>query len=499
MRIILLGLLTISMASCLQARAQPKAQDDPNHGDVDTYLRSQMQKRRIPGLQIAVVRQGKIVKLSAYGLANIQDSIPTTNQTLFTINSITKAFTGVAIMQLVEAGKLDLAAPISRYLDNLPGAWQAVTIKQLLTNTSGLPNIYDDNDRIVSDGGESAVWAKLQTMPIEFAPGERFKYNATNYVLLGKVIDKLSGQPFIQFITERQLHIAGMPLTMFGDSHDVAPHSARGYTFFRNVDGERRRTDKLGNVFEEFSPFTRTASGMSSTAEEMARWIIALQQGKLLKAKTSLTTLWTPGALNNGSSVGFSNLLNGYALGWLTVTRPEHRAVAAVGGIRSALFIYPGDDLAVVILTNLQGAFPESFIDGVAGYYIPGIGLPPSIKALHIELMKRGFEHASEAVNAARQKDATFQLPEADVNAWGYRLLDQEQTKEAVEIFKLNVSLYPESANTYDSLADGYFAAGDQALAIKNYKRSLELNPKNTHAVERIKELERNGVKSGPN
>src|SRR5215510_3325346 len=125
-----------------------------------------------------------------------------------------------------------------------------------------------------------------------FAPGERFKYNATNYVLLGKVIDKLSGQPFIQFITERQLHIAGMPLTVFGDSHDVAPHSARGYTFFRNVDGERRRTDKLGNVFEEFSPFTRAAAGMSSTAEEMARWIIALQQGQLLKAKTSLTTLW---------------------------------------------------------------------------------------------------------------------------------------------------------------------------------------------------------------
>jgi len=113
--------------------------------------------------------------------------------------------------------------------------------------------------------------------------------------------------------------------------------------------------------------------------------------------------------------------------------------------------------------------------------------------------MKRGFERISEAVKAARQKDATFQLPEADVNAWGYRLLDQEQTKEAIEIFKLNVSLYPESANTYDSLTDGYLAAGDQALAIKNYKRSLELNPKNTHAVERIKELERNGVKSGPN
>src|SRR5215510_3756511 len=167
MRVFLLVLLTLSMASCLQAQAQQKTKDKPYPSNVDTYLRSQMQKRRIPGLQIAVVRHGKIVKLSAYGLANVQDSIPTTNQTLFTINSITKAFTGVAMMQLVEAGKLDLAAPISRYLDNLPAAWQAVTIRQLLTHTSGLPSIYDDNDRIVSDGGEAAVWAKLQTMPIE--------------------------------------------------------------------------------------------------------------------------------------------------------------------------------------------------------------------------------------------------------------------------------------------------------------------------------------------
>src|SRR5215468_5458528 len=140
MRVFLLGLMTLCMASCLQAQAQPKPQGKSYPDNVDTYLRSQMQKRGIPGLQIAVVRHGKIVKLAAYGLANVQDSIPTTNQTLFTINSITKAFTGVAIMQLVEAGKLDLAARVSSYLDNLPAAWQAVTIRQLLTHTSGLPS-----------------------------------------------------------------------------------------------------------------------------------------------------------------------------------------------------------------------------------------------------------------------------------------------------------------------------------------------------------------------
>jgi CubicO group peptidase (beta-lactamase class C family) len=492
MRAFLFSLLALSAICSLQTQAQSKTQNKPEPGNVDAFLRSQMQKRRIPGLQLAVVQKGKIVKLGAYGLANLQDSIPVTNQTRFTINSITKSFTGVAIMQLVEDGKLDLDAPVSRYLDGLPAAWQAVSIRQLLTHTSGLPG--GDNEK----DGYDAFWAKLQTLPIEFSPGQQFRYNSTNYLLLGRIIDKLGGQPFTQFITERQLRVAGMPLTLFGDSHDVVPNSARGYTFSRNVGGAPRSTYKLSNVFEEFPSFMRTSAGMISTAEEMARWIIALQGNRLLKEKTSLATLWTPGKLNDGSSPSWYRLLNGYALGWPMVIRAEHRAAAAVGGVRSALFIYPADDVAVVILTNLQGAFPESFIDEVAGYYIPdmrastGFGLPPSVKALHIELVKRGFEQASEAVNEAKKRDATFRLPEADVNTWGYRLLEREQTTEAIEVFKLNVSLYPESSNTYDSLADGYFAAGDKALAIKNYKRSLELNPQNAHAVELLKQLERN-------
>jgi CubicO group peptidase (beta-lactamase class C family) len=371
MRAFLFGLLTVSAMSNLQTQVQPQTQGELQPDSLEAFLQRQMQERRIPGLQLAVVRNGKIVKLGAYGLANIEHSVPVTNQTVFTINSIAKAFTGVAIMQLVEERKLDIAAPLSHYLDGLPATWQAVTIRQLLTHTSGLPSYRDDIGKMVSNEGDDASRAKVESLPIEFAPGEQFSYNPTNYLLLGRIIDTLSGQSFSQFITERQLQVVNMSLTVFVDSHDVVPHSVRGYTFFRDVGGEPHRTDTLGTVFEEVPPFLRTSSGMSSTAEEMARWIIALQQGQLLKAQTSLATLWTPATLNNGSLGGFSQLLNGYALGWPTATRPEHRAVAAIGGARSALFIYPDDDLAVVILTNLQGAFPEEFIDEVATYYIP--------------------------------------------------------------------------------------------------------------------------------
>ena len=480
------GLLTLLMLSGLQAQAQDKPQPDR----AESYLRSQMQKRGIPGLQFAVVRHGKIVKLGAYGLANIEHSVPVTNSTVFSIASITKAFTGVAIMQLVEDGKLDLAAPVSRYLNGLPAAWQAVSIYQLLMHASGIPDIVDPNaGKLIVDGNPDAAWAKILTLPMEFAPGERFSYNQTNYVLLEQIIDKLSGKPFTQFIAERQFDAIGMQQSSFGDFAAIVPNRAQPYSYLQRSDEKGGRIGKLCNVFYESAPFLLAGNGINTTAKQLASWIIALQKGRLFKAKTSLTTLWTPGILNNGS-------LNRYAVGWRTITRPEHRAVGGTGGNWAAFFVYPDDDLAVVILTNLNGADPESFIDEVAGYYIPemrvsaGFGLPSTVKAFHKELMKRGFDHTLEVVSEAQQKNAAYRLPETDVNTWGYWLMGQAQTREAIEIFKLNVSLYPASANTYDSLAEAYEAIGDRPVAIKNYKRSLELNSQNTHAMEHLKKLE---------
>ena len=478
--------LVLLICTCFQ-RAEARVPAD----SVDLFLSTKMRQLRIPGLQLAVIRHGQVVKLGQYGLANLQDSIPVTRNSRFTINSITKAFVGVAVMQLVEADKLDVSAPVSRYLPGLPAAWQPVTVRQLLTHTSGLPEIMGDDD-MVTDANENAAWAKVQTKPMEFAPGEKFSYNQTNYLLVGKIIDLLSGQPFATFIQERQLNVVGMPRTTSGDSHNVLPNSARGYTYSHVVNGEWQRSREPRNLFEAYAPSIRTASGMSSTAEEMAHWIIALQQGKLLKP-ASLPVLWTPGVLNNGKQQGFNRVQNGYALGWPTVSRPEHRAVAPTGGGRSAFFIYPEDDLAIVVLTNLMGANPDMFIDEIAGYYLPdmrlatGFGLPPTIRALHTELRKRGFTQALALVKQARKKDPAYQLPENEVNAWGYALLKLAQPKNALEIFKLNVSLYPQSANAYDSLGELYAELGNQELARKNYQRSLALNPKNAGAADYLK------------
>lgn len=335
---------------------------------IDRFIRNQMQQRRIPGLQLAIVRHGKIIKTGNYGLANLQDSIPVGDKTVFTINSITKAFSGIAVLQLVEAGKLKLNAPISDYLADLPDTWKPITVQQLLSHISGIPDIVNEEESVLIADDPEEAWDKTLKLPNEFKPGEKFSYNQTNYLLLGRIIGKLSGMSFQEFIVKGQLEKVEMPKTIqsgFGATKAIVPHAACSYQY---------RKGKLSNMFFSFPPFLQTAAGMSSTAKELADWVIALQNLQILKQSSSLKALWTPAVLNNGETGGFSTFLNGYAAGWPVVNRNIHPAVAPVGGNRSAVFVYPNDDLSIIVLTNLSGATPDTFIDELAAVVVPEWG-----------------------------------------------------------------------------------------------------------------------------
>jgi CubicO group peptidase (beta-lactamase class C family) len=481
--------LLAALLLALPAHAQSDADG------VATFLKAKMQQERIPALQVAVVRHGKIVKVAAYGIANVENGVPASTESIFSINSCTKAFVGVAIMQLVEAGKLKVDDPISRYLNDLPPAWRSITIKQVLAHVSGLPNIIDSQENLVGDGSEASAWATVKTLPLEFKAGERFRYNQTGYVILGKIIDKLSGEPFASFIEERQFKPAGMTHTRFGDSSDVIPHSAGGYSYLQNTNGVWKQGDRLSAIHVTFPTYFRAAAGILSTSTDLANWLIALQSGKLLRDKASLQVLWTSAVLNDGATGGMSALLNGSALGWPVTTRAEHPAAGPIGGMRSTFFVYPKDDLSVVILTNLQGANPENFADEVAAYYIPemhesnGFGLSPTLKALRVELLGRGFERAPQILADLRARDPSFQPKEEELNLWGYKLLEQKHPDQALAILKLNTLLFPDSWNVYDSLAEVLEGTGDRPGAIKNYGRSLQLNPQNGNAADHLRKL----------
>ncbi|KIO78676.1 beta-lactamase [Pedobacter lusitanus] len=454
---------------------------------IQTIISREMQERRIPGLQLAVVQHGKIVFSKSYGIANIQDSIPVTGKTVFAINSCTKVFTSVAIMQLAEAGKLNLSAPVSAYIDSLPATWKAVTIKQLLTHTSGFPDLLKVLDPDVGSVGtlkrEQVIWEKLKTIPMEFKPGERFSYNQTNAYLLGKIIDKLYGQPFARIFAENQFQPVGMQSTVFGDSRDIIPHFAPTYSYKQYIDGQKLNKEVLTNNYYEFPYFHRTASGLNSTAEDMAKWIIALQSGVFLKSKSTLDTMWSPATFNNGTPTP-------WALGWgLTKFRQHHRAIGMSGGGRSAFLIYPDDDLAIIVLTNLAGGSPEDFLEELAGCYNPEIPNADPVTYLRITLRKTGFEQAIEITDREKKQNPLFNPNEFELNEWAYRMMSKNQLKEATEIFKLNVHLYPQSWNTYDSYGEALLKGGFRAEAISMYKKSVALNPDNGHGKKVLEQL----------
>jgi CubicO group peptidase (beta-lactamase class C family) len=329
----------------------------------DIAIKNLMQKHKIVGLQLAVSKNNKIVKSSNYGLSNIQDSIAVDNKTVFSINSITKAFTGVAIMQLAESGKLNLEDPISKYLDSLPNTWRNITIKQITTHTSGIPDIFDSPDHMFSEKNET-LFKKIKESPIVFQPGEKVKYNQTNYLLLGLIIEKISGKSFEKFIIDNQFEKAGMKNSIkagMGDTYTIINHSARPYTYYIN--------GSLTNIHQPMPSYLYPAGGINSTATEMAQWVIALQSYKLINAE-SLKTLWTPIELNNVKKQEVNGSLYGTAIGFDTNSRTINPVIFQSGGARNTLYIYPKDNVSVVILTNLTGSRPQDFADEIAKLYL---------------------------------------------------------------------------------------------------------------------------------
>ncbi|MGK5040893.1 serine hydrolase [Janthinobacterium sp. GB1R12] len=482
--VLLILALGVALApDALAAPAVPASRQQAGRAerDIAAFVQDEMRERRIPGLQIAVIRHGKVVLKRNFGLASLQYQVPVTDASLFSINSATKAFTGVAVMQLVQEGKIDLAAPIGQYLTGLPSAWQAVTVTQLLNHTSGLPDVLDQRSgKLVGPQPDDAdaAWQAVQAMSVEAAPGERYRYNQTNYVLLAQLIERQSGQPFTSFIRHRQFDVAGMRHSGFGDAKDVVVGKASSYVLDRGGNGYR-------NVIEDFPVFMRAGAGINSNAGELANWLIALQSGRLL-APATVARLWQPTSLNDGKPAP-------WALGWPTIGRDGHRAVAGIGGGRSAFYVYPDDGLAVIILSNLAGGQPEQLIDTVAGFYVPGLrqqrGGAYAAHLLRNKAASTGFEGLEQKLAVIRRQHGLPEPAEDDLNAWGYRLLGRQQPKQAVAVFQLGVQLYPQGANGHDSLAEAYEADGATALAVTHYRRSLELNPGNTHAVARLRVL----------
>jgi CubicO group peptidase (beta-lactamase class C family) len=333
------------------------------HADVlDDRILSIMAERHIPGAAVAVVQNGKVVRIKGYGVATLEFSVPVTTETVFEIGSVSKQMTAAGIMLLVQDGKVSLDEKISNYLPNTPETWSSVTIRHLLTHTSGVKSYssldgFGLSERMTIDD----FIKKLSPHPLEFVPGEKNIYSNSGFNLLAYIIETQSGKKYMDFMRERIFIPLGMTKTGDRDPQFVIPLRANGYEWRQD-----RYSGRDGNLTDLMG-----AGSIVSTVSDMTKWEAALRDDKLLNAQ-SKKEIWTQFTFNNGKP-------SPYGLGWRISDVRGNKLIAHSGqtaGFGAAIHRYIDSDVSVIALTNLGEVGMGTLVaTAAAKHYIPSLSL----------------------------------------------------------------------------------------------------------------------------
>jgi len=347
------------------------AQTDDIGSKVDSFVQASIRQQGIPGLALAVMRDGQVIKAQGYGLSNIELNVPVSPQTIFQSGSVGKQFTATGIMMLVEEGKVGLDDKITKYFPGAPDSWNTITIRNLLTHTSGIKDYTDKNFDYRREYTEEDLLKILQKLPFDFAPGEKWSYSNSGYMFLGILIHKVTGKFYGDFLQERIFGPLGMTTTRIISEQDIIPNRAAGYRLVKGMIKNQEWVSPSLNT---------TADGaLYFTVLDLAKWDAALYTEKLIK-QSSLDVMWTPVKLNDGKPYP-------YGFGWRVHEMNGHRLIEHGGswqGFTTGISRYVGDKLTVVALCNLDSrhARPEEIIHSVAGLYVPALTPPPPAKPI---------------------------------------------------------------------------------------------------------------------
>lgn len=352
----------IAFAAAAPIDAQPVIPDNgpPISAKVDEMINAWMQNRHIPGLALAVIREGKIIKLQSYGQANIETGTPVTEESVFMTASLSKQFIATAVLLLQQEGRLSLDDRAAKYIDSLPVSWNEITIAQLLSHTSGI--IRDPSDyHPYTDQPVMEVIRSMYDVPLRTKTGEQWLYSNVGYYILAELITRVSGKPWDSFITERIFTPAGMKNTRTTSVKDIVAHRAAGYHYTTG-----------GILNAENWIAVRPSGAFLSTIRDLAVWDIFLDKSNLLNEQ-SRRLLWTPTVLNSQKPVL-------YGLGWYVESFLGRARVHHDGqypGFRADYERFSDDRLSVIILANLDNGGLESLALQTAALYEPNLVPPP--------------------------------------------------------------------------------------------------------------------------
>ena len=451
---------------------------EPNlNQEVDHYVATIMERYGIPGVAVGIVKDGKVVHKNYYGNANLEHGVPVRETSIFRVYSLTKTFVATAIFQLIGEQKLSLGDTVDKYVDGLPKTWQKLTVQHFLVHASGLPDMAPIME--FENLTEKEAKTRVFETALRSEAGEEYDYNQTNYWLLQQIIEKVSGMPIEDFVIGRQFP-GSKDLPFFSsDSRDIFKNRVTPYFPFR--------TGKLiiDNSYLQ-GRYMLAANGFNLSLQNYLEWDSRFSSQGLLNKSTEVL-MFEPFKYK-GSEKQFAH-------GWDIHNLNGHLSYGFSGSLVTAYRIFPKDGLSIVFLSNGLSHYYD--IENVVNH------LASLIDASIVDFDYHLFEkllafvdqddftgllsNYKESRTIEKYLDVNF---ESILNSIGYQLLQKGDTENALEVFLLNTKEFPGSWNVWDSLAEGYENSGDKEKALLYYKKSIAINPDNTHGKQKILDLE---------
>ena len=436
---------------------------------------------------VLVSDQGKVIYKKGFGMANMEWDIPNEANTKHRLGSITKQFTAMLILQLVAEGKLDLQAPITTYLPDYPKtSGDIITIHHLLTHTSGIPNytafpkFMDDESRNPYTPEEFV--GKFADKELEFTPGEKFSYSNSGYFLLGVLIEKVSGKSYEEMLQDKIFDPLNMTGTGYDNHGDILKNRATGY--------EKQGGKYVNSKYLDMTiPYS--AGSMYSTVDDLYKWDQALYTTTLLP-KEYMTMYFKP----NISAFGNTHYAYGWAVGYDKIGSSKDSIYTishggGINGFNTNISRATSDKSLVVLLNNTGGAPLNEMTIAIRGimhgkdYNRPKKSVADAVLVV---IKEKGIDAGISHYNSIKDSEA-YNLSEREMNNIGYQLMGSDKVEEASKVFQLIITEFPTSSNAYDSFGESLMKLGKNELAIKNYRKSVTLNPNNQGGINALKKL----------
>lgn len=430
---------------------------------------------------VLVAENSKVIYKKGIGYANKELEVHNRADTKHRIGSLTKQFTAMMVLQLVEKNEIELDATINAYLPDYPrDGGDKITIHHLLTHSSGIPRFRLEKYRDPYTPNELlALW---DDSGLDFQPGSQFTYSNPGYFLLGVIIESVTKKPYEQVLQEQILGPLGMKDSGYDRHNILLKNRSSGYL---------KKGIRYENAGYTDMTVSYAAGAMYSTAEDMYLWDQALYSNKILSPKYT-ALLFKSHMAGLGRFYGYGWFNSRYPIG---NTKDSLDVVEHSGGIQgysARITRIPSKKNLIVILSNVQGTETKPLT-----YAINGI-----LHETSYDFPKRSFADGLSSVISQKGLDAgisfyqdqkisgQYEIKEREMNSLGYDFLEAEKPHIALEIFKMNADLFPESSNAYDSLGEVHALLGNRDKAIENYRQSITLNPENANALKALRDLE---------